>query len=130
MSKLKVLTEIGVERSRQDAKWGEQNHPDADEVILSRLDGTDWARTNVAVRLADEYEIPTAARARTMCKWRAEQERVTWADILVEEVSELIEAIASCDPAQVRAEAVQVAAVAVAWVEAIDRRSQDNEVAP
>ena len=42
----------------------------------------------------------------------------TWADILREEY---FEALAETDPARLRVELIQVAAVAVAWVEAIDR---------
>ena len=42
----------------------------------------------------------------------------TWLHILREEV---FEAFAEDDPAKLRAELIQVAAVAVQWVEAIDR---------
>jgi hypothetical protein len=66
---MRVLDEVQDERRRQDAKWGEQNHPD----------GT----------------------------------------IALEEV---FEALVETDPAKLRDELLQVAAVAVAWVEAIDRR--------
>ena len=43
----------------------------------------------------------------------------TWADILLEEVAE---ALAEDVPSKVRAELVQVAAVAVKFIDAIDRR--------
>jgi len=46
--------------------------------------------------------------------------RVSWADILLEEV---FEALAEDDPAALRVELIQVAAVAVQWVEAIDRKA-------
>lgn len=43
-----------------------------------------------------------------------------WEDVLVEEVAEAIDAP---DDAALREELVQVAAVAVAWIECIDRRA-------
>jgi hypothetical protein len=51
---------------------------------------------------------------------RCIQARPSWALILLEEVSEAVEAIG--DVTALRAELVQVGAVACAWVEAIDRR--------
>lgn len=95
-----VLAEVAAERARQDAKWGEQNHPD----------GT--ARNGRSDReLADV--------SRRLCQSAAAAGMVTWRDILDEEMRE---AFAEDDPAKLRAELVQVAAVAVAWIEAIDRR--------
>jgi NTP pyrophosphatase (non-canonical NTP hydrolase) len=77
---VEVLAEVAVERHRQDAKLGEQNHLD-----------------------------------------------FVWNAILGEEVGEVANAIlegtfSDAPLAHVRDELVQVAAVAVAWVEAIDRR--------
>ena len=93
-----VLEELYEERQRQDAKWGEQNHPD----------GTGGPGTPAA-----------AYRARARCKANGPGED-NWRDILDEETAE---AYAEVDPALLRGELVQVAAVAVAWIEAIDRRS-------
>jgi hypothetical protein len=94
-------------------------------VSLARLDGGDSYADPVAVawRLADEYGIPTAARAKFTCQAKARRGEVTWFDILLEEVAELLEAIVTRDPATIRGEAAQVAAVAVGWIEAIDRRA-------
>ena len=118
-----VLAEIAAERRRQDAKWGEQNHPDADPVILSRLalDGTYGTPEAVALRLAQEYEIPTAARAKRICQTEAASGGATWIGIAVEEVAEALEAVAA-GPDALRAELVQAAAVFVAWIGALDRR--------
>lgn len=93
-----VLSEIHEERKRQDAKWGEQNHPNG---TGTRLDET------------------LAALSRAECQRAANVGSVTYRLILDEEVRE---AFAESDPAKLRAELVQVAAVAVAWIEAIDRR--------
>lgn len=94
-----ALTEIAIERARQDAKWGEQNHPDGT--------GGWW------------HEQTSAMLAREACQKAAADGTLTWAHVLREEV---YEALAEHDPAKLRAELVQVAAVAVAWIEAIDQR--------
>jgi hypothetical protein len=94
-----ILGEIQAERARQDAKWGEQNHPD----------GT-------AITGDDER----AANARHVCQAMASIGQGSWRDVLWEEVAE---AFAESNPAALRAELVQVAAVAAAWIAAIDRRA-------
>jgi hypothetical protein len=95
-----LLAEVAAERQRQDAIWGEQNYPD----------GT--ARNGQTDRdLAD--------LSRRLCKEAAAAGLVTWRMVLDEEMRE---AFAESDPVALRAELIQVAAVAVAWVEAIDRR--------
>ena len=96
-----VLLEVAAERAAQDERWGEQNHPD----------GTGPAHDPIVGLLAD--------RARGLTTSAAEQGSLTWRHILREEYAE---AAAEADPAKLRAELVQVAAVAVAWIEALDRR--------
>ncbi|HEX7993607.1 MAG TPA: hypothetical protein VF506_06760 [Streptosporangiaceae bacterium] len=93
-----VFIEIADERSRQDAKWGEQNHRDGTGGPTLRR----WAEQD-----------------RAICQEAFRKGVGTWRHILVEEVSE---ALAEDDPAKLRVELIQVAAVAVAWIEAIDRR--------
>jgi hypothetical protein len=95
-----VIDEIAAERRRQNDKWGEQSHPDG-----------------VATTDVDRVAAETARRA---CDASAADGSLTWRLILDEEVHE---AFAEADPALLRAELIQVAAVAVAWVEAIDRRA-------
>ena len=94
----RVLEQVRGERTRQHVKWGEQNHPD----------GT------------GEQYASHASGARTECDREHRAGRGTWRHILLEEVWE---AMAEADPAKLRTELVQVAAVATAWVEAIDRRT-------
>lgn len=60
-----------------------------------------------------------AACARRDCASAFRVGKGTWRHILQEEVAE---AFAELDPAPLREELIQVAAVAVAWIEAIDRR--------
>jgi hypothetical protein len=93
-----VLAEVAAERARQNAKWGQQDHPD----------GT--------ARPGDRFQ---AEMAREICQAN-NRDQDNWRDILTEEVHE---AYAELDPVKLRAELIQVAAVAVAWIEAIDRRS-------
>jgi hypothetical protein len=89
---------INAERWRQHAKWGVQNHPD----------GTgDLHRCEAEVLRED-------------CQVAFERGYVTWRHILAEEVAE---AFAEEHPERLRAELIQVAAVVVAWIEAIDRRT-------
>lgn len=95
-ARLGVLLEIDDERGRQDAKWGEQNHPDGT--------GPGYA--------------PDAKRARERCERAARLGLVSYRDILEEEV---YEAFAESDPDLLRVELVQVAAVAVAWIEKLGR---------
>lgn len=108
-----VLAEVAQELARQDEKWGEQNHPDG-----TGPDHT-WTYTGPASSVAQ--------RARVECNWLAAEGQVTYLDILLEEVAE---AFAEDDPAQLRAELVQVAAVAAQWVAAIDRRTAGREHYP
>jgi hypothetical protein len=96
-----VLYEIRAERARQDEKFGDQSgHPDG-------TGGPRWQRQ--------------AVLDRWRCQVAAKNGRVTWEHILTEEVSE---AYAESDPVKLRAELVQIGAVACAWIEAIDRRTE------
>lgn len=104
----RVLSEVLAERIRQDQKWGEQNHPDGTGPRVPAIVG--------ALCWADE----AAERARLACQTAARKGETTWRLVFAEEA---LEALAEKDPATLRAELVQVAAVAVAWIEAIDRRT-------
>lgn len=113
MSRNSVLAEVWNERESQEAKWGEQNHADRNEdsahdVEYYEQQATTWKLVNEA-RVAD-------LNAQGMPSDR----NCYWDGVLLEEV---YEALAEEDPATLRAELIQVAAVAVAWVEAIDRRA-------
>jgi hypothetical protein len=124
-----VLRDVARERAAQIAKWGDQSaKPDADPVILSRLETKDRYGTPPAVagRLVVEYGVRSATMARQACQHAAAMGEDTWAHIALEEVAETIEAVAFAvaedDPAKLREEIIQTAAVFVAWAEAIDRR--------
>lgn len=101
-----VLAEIQIERAEQDAKWGEQSHP------LIGTDNPDSMRKRYETQ-ANHWKAVNDSRAKNGVSG--------WDGILLEEA---LEALAESDPAKARAELVQVAAVAVAMIEHIDRSVQ------
>jgi hypothetical protein len=114
-----VLGEVLAERIRQDEKWGEQNWPS----FIPRT-FADMERENIA--RSGYYGILTEIAAKHNTQRRFAMQTGTYADIFVEEVAE---AIGALDEAHLREELVQVAAVAVAWIEAIDRRKAKERAA-
>ena len=108
-----ALSDVQNERARQDAKWGEQNHPDGTGADTKPL-RTICSDETGAAALADLATFATDTAA--------ELNLVTWRDILLEEV---FEALAESDPAKLRTELIQTAAVATQWAEAIDRRAAE-----
>ncbi|MFE4658123.1 hypothetical protein ACFRFJ_15740 [Streptomyces hydrogenans] len=94
----RFTTAVDIERQAQLAKWGEQKHPDG---------------TGSPVQAAE------ADKARAGCQDAFARGEGTWMHVLVEEV---FEALAEDDLVKLRAELVQVAAVAAAWIRDIDTR--------
>ena len=99
----RILLDIAEERGRQDQKWGAIN-----DKMLAIPDGT-----------GDQFK-DGADHAKSMCKDAQNNGRLTWLHVLREEA---YESFAESDPEKLRAELVQVAAVAAKWIEIIDRRS-------
>lgn len=97
---LEVLSDIADERARQDEKWGIQ----------------DWEFIRPEVFPVMERLAPAA---KAECDKFAKLGTISWFDILIEEV---YEAFAETDPDKQIAELVQVAAVASAAIESIERR--------
>ncbi|WP_157251299.1 hypothetical protein [Nonomuraea typhae] len=97
----RVLADIADERRAQDARWGIQDIPD----------GTSPSRTAAA----------DAAKRETSAAFG--EGTLTWRHILLEEV---LESLAETDPEALRTELIQVAAVAVKWAQALDRRSLEG----
>ena len=104
-----VLSEVAEERRRQDQKWGEQNHPD-----------TDWFSSQAQ---CVDLDLPFECDIKELNADAVVEGKLTWVHILAEEFAEA--AAAACDKpvAELRKELIQVAAVAVAWVECIDRKN-------
>lgn len=93
-----ILAEIARERDAQDIKFPNQG---------DLPDGT-----------GGEHSRMVANMARWQCQEMGAA--VTWKAILREEYAE---AMAEEDPAKLRAELIQVAAVCVKWIEYLDRRT-------
>jgi hypothetical protein len=112
---MKVALEVFAERRRQDEKWGEQNHDDGtgvDDAAKAR------GHMGIGARYGDAHFL-TADDVKARCQAGEKAGTQTFAHILLEEVAEALE---ETEPAPLRKELVQVAAVATAWAEAIDRR--------
>ncbi|MFF4246249.1 hypothetical protein ACFYY2_17525 [Streptomyces sp. NPDC001822] len=97
--------EIDAERGRQLRKFGEQHHRDG-----TSLANADWAD-----------------HARAACQHAADEDALSWAAVLYEEFTE---ALAEVDPAKLRAELIQVAAVCAAWIHDIDSRATNIDTQP
>jgi hypothetical protein len=93
-----LMSEVAAEIANQDERWGEQNHPDGTALV-------------------EDSDI--ALKAKALNDFFVANDDLTWRDILWEEVAE---AFAEKDPGPLREELIQVAAVAIQWVAAIDRR--------
>lgn len=112
-----VLDGVFDERVRQEAKWGQQNHPSFssevryyDHELRARFYGIDL----------------TEQKAKANCEGLHARGEGDYASILVEEV---VEALCAASIKELREELIQVAAVAVAWVESIDRNELKPELA-
>lgn len=107
-----IFDEVREERQRQNAKWGEQNHPCLDQTLLNRQGGC------TPIRMCQEYDLPSENVAKTSCDRAFEIGRGTYAHIAVEEMTEVV---SQFDIYKRRQELVQLTAVCVAWIEKIDR---------
>lgn len=94
-----ILRDVDNQLHAQIAKWGVQDHPSGTR---------EW----------DDYaELVTMAQ--DACEEARVEDRLTWAHILDEEIAE---ALAEPEGSEaLRTELIQVAAVAIAWVENLDR---------
>lgn len=115
------LEEVRLERLRQDAKWGEQNHPDLSPETKRYVMALGSMKQAPDVA-AEDMGVPSANTARQRVENLARRGTLGYADIALEEFCEAIEAAAQDDVGELRKELIQTAAVLVAWVECIDRR--------
>lgn len=97
---LRIFQTILDERRRQDDTHGFFDYQDG----TGRFDQKERA----------EY-------AKRFCDLLAHNGTVTWGDLLSEEVAEVM---AESDAALLRTELIQVAALAIKWIQAIDQRGQ------
>lgn len=99
----RVLGDVAAERAAQDTRWGIQAVPDGTGAVDA---------------------VAQADRARRETDEAGRRGELTWRHILREEV---LEAFAESDPERLRTELIQVAAVAVKWAQALDRRPAGAE---
>ena len=95
-----ALDDVSAERLRQHEAHGEQDLP--------------------ITHASAAAIMPTEESARRACEWAEKRGHLSYAHLLIEEVTE---AMAAPTPEAQRAELVQVAALAVQAIECIDRRS-------
>lgn len=112
--RMQIFYEIEGERGNQDKKWGQQDHPSLDRVLLDRPGSCN------PERMAEHYEIPSENRGKFLCDNSFHWKQGTYAHILIEELCEVVACLD--DEVAMREELVQLAAVAVAWIECIDRK--------
>lgn len=115
-----VTRQVWEELRRAEAKFPGQHLPNGT--------GTNWIDQ---IRPAYGWEgleaVHAAHLARHECKRATRTDRLTWLHVLRENVAE---SFAETDPAALRAELVQVAAVAVRWVMDIDLGPERPTVIP
>ncbi|MES9604270.1 nucleoside triphosphate pyrophosphohydrolase [Actinomadura sp. NPDC000929] len=93
----RALADVAAEREAQDRKWGVQEFPDGTGPGF----------------------IAPAEEAKQECAAAWSRGELTWRHILTEE---FYEALAESDPRSLRNELIQTAAVALKWVQSLDRR--------
>jgi hypothetical protein len=107
-----IFEEIKAERKRQDEKWGEQNHPMLGVERWSITNGVEYPAKDIL-----ENQL-------VLTRNRINDGKHGWFDILLEEICG---AFLESDSQKQRAEMIQVAAVAVAIIECLDRKIQGEE---
>lgn len=104
-----ILRDVLTERQRQFDLWGDQDHPSVCKSDENRP-------------ITEIYGLPTAAEAREDVEVSRELGYLSWAGIATEELSEVVEARTEEER---REELVQLTALLIGWIEAIDRKSED-----
>ena len=101
-----AINEVRGEMVRQVAKWGVQQH-----------------KSYTINTVMNEVEI-SADAAKARCDEKAKKGLVSWTDIFLEEVFEAFDEAKKGNLENLRTELVQCAAVAVSWIESIDRNKK------
>lgn len=117
----RVMQDVINERLRQLDKHGDQSHlPNGtgQRLMLEGVPVNNWD---------DLYANDLATWAKARCKAASQNEggngTITYEQILTEEWAE---AIAEEDPAKLREELIQVAAVCIAWAEKLDQGEKEK----
>ncbi len=110
-----ILGEIFEEREQQFEKWGDQ--------LLRWDDPQDPTGVHLMGRSYTDFEQMAKQRCDAYRNYSAQPGRPDIRNNALVLIEEVFEALAAKDPANVRAELIQVAAVAVKAVEALDRHA-------
>lgn len=105
-----LLTRVGQEMERQLNKWGEQNHV-----------------SSYGYDVLDNVAYPCAQDAKDLCDGLAagtEEGVLSWTDIFLEEVLEAREEAMLGNMEALKEELIQCAAVALSWVQSIERNGK------
>lgn len=105
-----VANELLAEREAQFRKWGVQDYP----LVHTTPQGERYTLSSYGLWL------PVVA-LQSRCESRFARGVGSWADVLVEELAEALDAASRGDVAGARRELVQLGAVAVSAVESVDR---------
>lgn len=132
----RIFADIDDERARQDAKWGEMNHPlvGNPHAPLQKVHGPTarFIPGSAALIECHRLGIPSESEAREACEAEHAAGDGTFASIVVEELAEAVSAavIHGETSDEARKELVQTTAVLVAMIEAIDRKRAPSAVVP
>lgn len=111
---------VDTERAAQLAKWGDQRHPDIDHRDIPAVTHRFYEHKAYVWQTHNEERAnPSRSHGRCTNASPEPHTHTAWDGILLEEV---YEALAEADPAKLRTELIQVAAVCAAWVHDLDRR--------
>lgn len=116
---------VDAERQRQLQKFGEQHHPDIDPRDIPYVTHS-YFRQKAEIHRQVNAERATPSRTIGRCSRcpGGDHTHTAWDVILLEEV---YEALAESDPAKLRAELIQAAAVCAAWIADLDSRTPAAE---
>lgn len=121
--KLSVLAEVLKERNRQDEKWGQQNHPDKIKDAYDESDLSNEKKNYAFDKWISAFGSCLSEKdVKLAVNSDAENGLSSWEGILTEEYAEVVDA----DDSELDEELIQLAAVAVAWVEARRRRKNED----
>lgn len=106
-------------RTKQDAKWGEQNHPDF--FPIHDLQTGAFLREMSVEQRQTYYQMPSSDDAKKDCDNDAKRGKLSWGAILKEEVCEAFDSLTE---EELEAELYDVLGVTAAWIQAIRRRRE------
>lgn len=121
---LRAFLLVMEERVKQEALWGEQNHPLHHPSLTAEYQSPPSAKLMARIH----YQLPSADEVKEITNARAKSGKLSWLDILTEEHCEFAEAVDE-GPEAILNELVQTAAVALAAIASELRRRRKEGAA-